>query len=138
MNARRLVLLAAFPALMGVACGGDSGDDEVQEAKDLMEEADITDLTGESDPVVDARDNVFNDKYIEVEVGTTVTFDNTGENVHNVLPVEEGAFEPIEASEFDPGDIGTVTFDEVGDFPYYCSLHGTKTKGMVGGVRVVE
>jgi DNA polymerase I-like protein with 3'-5' exonuclease and polymerase domains len=37
MNARRLVLLAAFPALLGVACGGDSGDDEVQEAKDLME-----------------------------------------------------------------------------------------------------
>ncbi len=124
--------------------GGDSssGDDgaaaETAEALALMDEGDIKDETGESEVTVDSRDNVFKPKYIEVTAGTTVTFDNVGRNVHNVLPVEEGAFTPIEADEFDPGDVGTITFDEVGDYPYYCSLHGTKTKGMIGGVRVVE
>ena len=44
----------------------------------------------------------------------------------------------IDQEDFDPGDEGAVTFDEVGDFPYYCSLHGTPTKGMIGGIRVVE
>jgi plastocyanin len=138
MTARRLLLLTVLPALLLVACGDDGGGEELQEATDLMDEADIADLTDESDPSVDARDNVFNEKYVEVSKGTTVTFENAGENVHNVLPVEDGAFTPIDADEFDPGDTGTITFDEAGDFPYYCSLHGTKTKGMIGGVRVVE
>lgn len=138
MKTRRLILFAATPVFLLTSCGGGDGDDSVQEAKDLMNEAEIADETASDDVVVKARDNVFVDEYIEVKAGTTVTFDNTGENVHNVLPVEDGAFTPIEADEFDPGDVGTVTFDEVGDVPYYCSLHGTKTKGMVGGVRVVE
>ncbi|MGI9579084.1 MAG: cupredoxin domain-containing protein [Microthrixaceae bacterium] len=137
MKIRHLIVLAAAPVFLVTSCSGD-GDDATQEAKDLMNEADITDETGSDDVVVIARDNVFVDEYIEVKAGTTVTFENTGETVHNVLPVEEGAFTPIEADEFDPDDVGTVTFDEVGDVPYYCSLHGTKTKGMIGGVRVVE
>jgi len=136
MKTRKFILTATASVLLLTSCGG--SDTEVQEAKDLMNDADITDETGSADVVVNARDNVFVDEYIEVKAGTTVTFDNTGENVHNVLPVEEGAFTPIEADEFDPGDVGTITFDEVGDVPYYCSLHGTKTKGMIGGVRVVE
>jgi plastocyanin len=28
--------------------------------------------------------------------------------------------------------------DEPGDYAYYCSLHGTPTAGMIGGLRVVE
>ena len=149
MASRTLATLAAAATLLLVGCGdsdpgGSSSDDsdgasaETAEAVALMDEGPIKDLTGETEVTVDSRDNVFQPKYIEVSKGTTVVFDNVGRNVHNVLPVQEGAFEPIEADEFDPGDTGTVTFDEAGDFPYYCSLHGTKTKGMIGGVRVVD
>ncbi|MCZ7631783.1 MAG: plastocyanin/azurin family copper-binding protein [Microthrixaceae bacterium] len=103
-----------------------------------MDKGNTKSETGESEVTVDAVDNNFKPKYIEISKGTAVNFVNEGRNVHNVLPVEEGAFKPIDADDFDPGDDGTITFDKTGDFPYYCSLHGTKTKGMIGGIRVVE
>ncbi len=146
MRTRHLGVLLAGAALLLTSCGGDddsgessdSGDADLTEAVALMDEAGPEDQTGAEEVTVDAVDNNFKPKYVAVSVGTEVTFVNDGQNVHNVLPVEDGAFEPIEASAFDPGDEGAVVFDEAGDFPYYCSLHGTKTKGMIGGIRVVE
>lgn len=145
MRIRHIGAVLAGVTLPFTACGdsdsGESSDDggsDIEEAVALMDEGDVKDETGSGEVTVDALDNRFVPKYVEVSKGTAVTFVNDGENVHNVLPVEEGAFEPVEASEFDPGDEGTVTFDEVGDVPFYCSLHGSTTKGMIGGVRVVE
>ena len=48
-----------------------------------------------------------------------------------------GAFNEISPDDFQPGDEGTITFTVPGDYPYYCSLHGTPTKGMIGAVRVI-
>ena len=103
-----------------------------------MSESDYVDLTGSASVQIDALDNKFRPQYATVRVGTAVTFRNDGRSVHNVLPVTEGAFPPIEADEFQPDDQVTVTFDSPGLVPYYCSLHGTTTKGMIGGLRVVE
>jgi plastocyanin len=133
-------------AVLLVGCGdsdpggssADGTDEATLEAIDLMNEGDVSAETGESEVTVDAVDNNFKPKYIEVSKGTAVKFVNEGRNIHNVLPVAEGAFTSIDADDFDPDDEGVITFDEVGDFPYYCSLHGTKTKGMIGGIRVVE
>ncbi len=87
---------------------------------------------------VEARDNVFVTQFIEVKKGTKVTWDNTGRNRHNVLPDDEGDFTEIPADELDPGMSASVTFDKVGEFGYYCSLHGTKNKGMFGAIKVVD
>lgn len=103
-----------------------------------LSEKEFEDRTGESAVSVQARDNTFLPAYIEVEAGTTVTFTNRGRNQHNVLPTTEGAFPAIEVEDLEPGTSQDITFDEPGDYPYYCSLHGTKTKGMVGAVRVLE
>lgn len=100
--------------------------------------ADWVDMTGEADVKVQARDNIFVKPYIEVKAGTTVTFTNRGRNQHNVLAVPEGKFATIEAEDLEPGASQEVTFQAPGDYPYYCSLHGTSTKGMVGAIRVVE
>lgn len=138
-------LCLAATAVVLAGCGdSDSGDEggggagDTAEAVALMDEGDVVDETGESEVTVEAVDNNFKPEYVEVSKGTAVTFVNEGRNIHNVLPVAGGAFQPIEADDFDPGDEGTITFGEVGDFPYYCSLHGTATKGMIGGIRVVE
>lgn len=146
MRMRTIGAATAVAALLLFGCGdsdpGGSGSDGVdeatQEAIDLMDEGDVKSETGESEVTVDAVDNNFKPKYIEISKGTTVNFVNEGRNIHNVLSVAEGAFAPIDADDFDPDDEGNITFDEVGEFPYYCSLHGTKTKGMIGGIRVVE
>jgi plastocyanin len=103
-----------------------------------LTDAEFDDRTGESEVRLDVRDNSFNPEYIEVKAGTPITFANRGRTEHNVLPVTEGAFATIEAEDLAPGDEQTLTFAKAGDYAYYCSLHGTKTKGMVGAIRVVE
>jgi plastocyanin len=94
------------------------------------------DETGQPSVQVDALDNVFKAEHVEVSAGTAVTFRNDGRNSHNVIPVDGAEFTAIEAEQFEPGIEATITFAEPGDYPYYCSLHGTKTKGMVGAIRV--
>ena len=103
-----------------------------------LSKAEFDDLTAEAEPVVDAVDNLFKPPYITVKAGTTVTFRNDGRNSHNVYPAAEGDFEPLDTESFEPGTESTITFDEAGDFAYYCTLHGTTTKGMVGAIRVVQ
>jgi plastocyanin len=136
-----LVLLVATT----VGCGDGSPAPTAEDAQQPgpqhgvdLSEATFTDLTEEDEVVVDARDNAFRQDYIEVRAGTTVTFRNIGRTEHNVLPVEDEAFALIEAEDLQPGDEADLTFDEAGEFPYYCSLHGTTTAGMVGAVRVVD
>ena len=122
----------------------DSGSDSAKDggssdsgAVDISDET-FDDRTASSSVEVDAVDNNFKPKYVEVRKGTTITFKNDGRNAHNVLPADEGAFAPIETDQFEPGTSAEVTFDEVGEYPYYCSLHGTPTVGMIGGVKVVD
>lgn len=143
------VVVTIGVALVVAACGGDgssgagsasSGEPTTSTASAVpsVPESDYVDLTGSASVQIDALDNKFKPQYATVKVGTAVTFKNDGRSVHNVLPVTEGAFPPIEADAFQPDDEVTVTFDEPGLVPYYCSLHGTTTKGMVGGLRVVD
>ncbi len=141
-----LIVVVLLTAVSASACGSDpdistnggpAPTAPPAGAVDLSRVA-FADLTGEAEPEVDALDNVFKAKYIEVKAGSTVTFRNDGRNTHNLLPVVDDEFTPIEADDFEPGTESSVTFDEAGDYAYYCSLHGTTTKGMVGAVRVVE
>ncbi len=127
---------AALVAACGDGGGGNSAELTTSTSSTVPESA-YVDLTGSPEVVIEAVDNTFKPQYATVRVGTPVTFRNDGRSVHNVLPVTEGAFPPIEADAFQPDDEVTVTFDEPGLVPYYCSLHGTTTKGMFGGLRVV-
>lgn len=103
-----------------------------------LSEVEWVDRTGESEVEIQSRDNTFLPGYVIVKVGTPITFRNVGRTEHNALPVDEISFEGIEAAEFEPQAEHTITFDEPGDYPYYCSLHGTTTRGMVGAIRVVS
>ncbi|MDZ7734594.1 MAG: plastocyanin/azurin family copper-binding protein [Acidimicrobiia bacterium] len=119
----------------GAVTSGDSGSSEVT-FDDHSDPVEFEDHTGEESVEVEARDNVFEDTYLEISPGTEVVFINKGRNDHNVYPANEGAFPEIETSDLTPGESASITFDEPGDFPYYCTLHATETAGMIGGVRV--
>jgi plastocyanin len=146
MRMRSVLPAAALATLLVLvpACGSDddSSSDETTTtaaaAGPDLSAVSWTDETGKTDVALIARDNTFVAQYVEVSPGTTVTWTNRGRTEHNVLPAEDGAFEGIDTAELEPGEEASITFDEPGDDPYYCSLHGTKTKGMVGAVRVVE
>ena len=130
-------------ALLVGACGddgGESGSGSSGALDGLPEVADseYQDATGEDAVEIDVRDNTFRPQYLTVSPGTEITFTNNGRTPHNALPVEEGAFEEVPVGELQPDDSATRTFDEPGDYPYYCSLHGTQSRGMVGRIRVAE
>ena len=128
----RRTLLATLLVAALAACGGDD------EAPQAAIPEDAVDHTGEDAVAVLVRDNSFDDQHIVVSAGTEVTFENKGRNAHNALPVEDGAFEAVPVDDLQPGDSGSVVFDRPGQYPYYCSLHGTETAGMVGTVVVVD
>lgn len=141
------IALAAAVLFLATACGSGGSTSGLDDSTTTtgpvggvdLTDKDFEDLTGQTEVEVLARDNTFVPAYIEISPGTTVSFRNIGRTEHNVIPVEDGAFEPIEASRFAPKDAVEMTFDREGTYPYpyYCSLHGSTTKGMVGGVRVV-
>ncbi len=84
---------------------------------------------------VTAIDNTFRPGEIEVAAGTTVVWENRGRNDHNILQVDGKAW-GVSTDKFAPGDSYQHRFTEPGTFAYYCSLHGTTTKGMVGTIVV--
>ena len=112
-----------------VACGSNGGP-----STGSLSGQKISNETGARAVTIGAADNAFDPQFSSVSAGTTVTFRNTGHHPHNVISVGHG-FRSSRILE--PGDTWKVTFRKAGDFRFYCSLHGTPTSGMDGGVRVV-
>lgn len=99
------------------------------------------DHTGSDRVVVAVTDNAFEDRVVVVDAGTTVVWVNEGRNDHNVRPAEEdrrsGWFREVPKAVLADGGAGSVTFEHAGDFPYFCSFHGTARRGQRGRVIVV-
>lgn len=108
--------------------GGDSGDADVPDDVVVMDGSAVR---------VSSIDNIFRAENIQVAPGTTVTWTNDGRNEHDVLPVEGDGW-GVEVGQFQPGESYQHTFAEPGVYPYYCSIHGTTTAGMIGTVVVAE
>jgi plastocyanin len=118
----RTTKLALLLALMAApAACGDTADDVT-----LVEGVEVE---------VGVLDNTFRPATIEVAAGTEVVWENGGRNDHNILPVEGDEW-GVDAAAFGPRDTYRHRFTEPGTVDYYCSLHGTTTKGMVGSVVV--
>jgi plastocyanin len=131
LRVTRLVALAAATLSISACSGGSSSTYELPAGETWVRQ--------DGDEVlVEARDNVYVPQFIEVKKGTTITWENTGRNRHNVLPDDAGDFADIPVEELEPGMTASRTFDETGEFGYYCSLHGTATRGMFGAIKVVD
>jgi plastocyanin len=119
------IVLVGMVLSLGAASGcGDDGGGPVELVEGVMLE-------------IDSLDNTFRPGEVEIVAGTEVRWTNTGRNDHNVLPVE-GDDWGAEVDDFAPGDTYAHRFTEPGTYPYYCSLHGTTTRGMVGTVVVTD
>jgi plastocyanin len=77
----------------------------------------------------------FNPSNIEVEVGTTITWENKSNETHTVTSGSSGNHDGnFDSGNIAPGGEYSYTFNEVGEFDYYCIPH----PNMTGTVTVVE
>src|SRR6056297_222890 len=77
----------------------------------------------------------FNPGNLEVEVGTTVTWENKSNEVHTVTSGSNRTYDELfDSGNMSPGDTFTYTFNEVGQFDYFCRPH----TGMTATVTVID
>jgi len=114
----RVVPVPADEPGAGVQGGGSSGLRPIPQA-------------GGTVPVA-AVDDEFRPTPVTVTVGTTVVWTNGGQNPHTVT-ANDRAFD---SGTLEPGQTYSITFDEVGQVPYYCQIHGEPGSGMTGLVIV--
>ncbi len=117
--------------------GASSANDPVADLP-AVPDSDYVDMTGQAEVTIEAKDNKFEPQFVIVSPGTTITFENKGRNPHNVIPVDESQFDAVPTDEFQPDDVATLSFSDPGNYPYYCSLHGTPSAGMDGRIRVAD
>jgi plastocyanin len=117
--------LAALAMIGGMACSSASKAGVAQTGTGTVVE-------------VVAVDNTFRPEVIEVEPGTEVVWVNRGRSNHDVVPTDASDDKNwgISLGEFTPGESYSQVFTEPGEYPYYCTVHGTQTRGMVGKVVV--
>lgn len=134
---RRSLLLILSALVVAGGCGGDDKEGGTSPDTTVAIAADkFVDVTGESAVDVSVVDNEFVDPYITVSPGTEVTWSHDGRNPHNILSLIKNTFR-VDVDEFGVGATYSYTFDKPGDYPYYCSVHGTaKLNGQAGVVRV--
>jgi plastocyanin len=130
--------LALFACAVPTACA-DDGPRQTADAAvgpaDTSPAAGTEDLTQSSGAtvIVQSIDNTFRPEVLEVAAGTEVVWQNRGRNEHDIL--SDVGF-GVAAADFQPGDEYRYVFLEPGEYPYWCTIHGTDTVGMIGTVVV--
>jgi plastocyanin len=135
MIAVRSLLLVGLVMVVLAACG--DSDDSGSSGPPTTAPIVITDQRGNPAVDVEAKDDFFDPSGIQIDVGTTVTWRNVGQNVHNVLPMNDVEnFGPtpfgVQTNDFPTGATYAYTFGTPGTFNYTCTIH----TGMNGRVIV--
>jgi plastocyanin len=140
MEFRKLAALAAVLAF-GTACANNTGtttDDTTTPTVTVTPTETDDEGTGEEHDVA-VIDNEFDPEELEIAVGDTVvwTWEDT-QAPHNVVDFNEPSAGSSTEAVIDSGEAtaeaGTeysVTFDEAGEYPYYCEVHGEEMSGTI-------
>lgn len=118
------MICAMIGLLLVAACGGEDGGSEPVSGQDV---------------VVQMFDNRYEFTEVSVPVGGTVTFVGAGRNPHNAVAADgswstEDVFGSLEQFE---GEEAVLTFDQAGEYVFFCTFHGSgEGDGMAGTLTV--
>lgn len=132
-------LVTAALVVMG-ACGSEERESAPRSVEPSVQE---TEEQRASDASVKVIDTDFKPVSVTVEVGSTVDWEQVGDQPHSVSAVD-GSFDsspgcgPIDSERcLGQGDTFSHIFEKPGEFTYYCRVHGLPDgAGMVGTVIV--
>lgn len=127
------VIAAGALALALTACDADDDatTDETTTEEDAADDPasdDAGDEGGAGEPRVEIVDNDYEPADLEVAVGDTVVWENTGGANHTVT------FDDEDSGDLASGDTFERTFEEAGELDYVCTIHPQ----MEGTVTVAE
>lgn len=122
MRSRTLALALASVLALAACSGSDSGGS--------IEGADVS---------VEMYDNRFEYTEIRIPVGGTVTFVGAGQNPHNAVASDgewstEEEFGSLDQLE---GDAAVLTYNEAGEYTFFCTYHGSANGDGMAGVLIV-
>ncbi len=140
---RRAVFLACCGALLAAACGS-SSTSAPKTAPPWWKGVAVADKRGQAsggqypEVHVDMLDNSFSPSVLRIDPGVTVVWTNIGRSVHNIIkamPQQDfgrqfGVDTLAHNKEYE------FRFATPGVYRYYCTLHGSANKGMVGLIAV--
>jgi plastocyanin len=115
-------LTAGLLVVLG-ACASDDSDSDAAEPAGTVQ--------------IDSLDNSFRPEVVEIPVGTEVHWINRGRHDHDVVPVDTDGW-GVALEDFGPGEEYRHAFTEPGEYRYYCTIHATPDRGMIGTVVVTE
>jgi plastocyanin len=123
MTLRRglLVTAVALAALTLAACSTTSGSTTTSASTTTTAAGSTTTTAPDAGTTVTIHNLAFDPGTLIVTVGTTVTWVNDDGTTHTVT-ADGGAFD---SGHLAAGATFQFTFDQVGDFPYHCSIHTT-------------
>lgn len=117
-----MIMIAASLTLTG--CGDDTTGPEIDD-ENGDEVPELVQITGQS----------FTPTNLEVEIGTTVRWDNNSSETHTVTSGSNREHDDeFNSGDLPPGESYSYTFTETGTFDYYCIPH----PGMEATVTVIE
>lgn len=130
----RLPIAAVIAAALSLsACGGSSGSGSSGSDGGAPATTAAPASGGSGGGKVTIADFAFDPTETEVKVGDTVTFTNEDDAQHTAT-AKDGDPKTFDTKKLSKGDSKDITFDEAGDYEYYCSIH----EYMTGTVHVVE
>lgn len=100
----------------------------------------ITDADNNDEPGINEvwmEGHSFTPSTLTIESGTTVTWTNQSDEVHTVTSGVDGDHDgEFDSGNLSPGEEYSYTFDETGEYDYYCIPH--HEVGMTGRIVVTE
>lgn len=123
------ILILAAPVASGTPLDDVLPDDPTRDGPSAAQAGDVMVI-----------DNEFDPEGITVTAGTTVVWEQTGDNPHSVT-ADDGSFDSHENCPpvcMQNGETHEVTFDEAGQVPYFCKIHGSEGGGGMSGTITVE
>ncbi len=120
-----LFLLIIIIALAFAGCGDETTGPDIDDDNDIDDDSQIVEMVGQS----------FSPSTLQVEIGTTVIWENDSDQVHTVTSGSDREHdEKFNSGDVAPGESYSYTFTEIGSYDYFCIPH----PGMEGNVTVVE
>ena len=120
------ILLLLSLALLVVSCATETVEETVTETQEV-EESETTTVVASGSKQVVIENSQFMPTDLEIKAGTIVEWINK-DSVDHTVTLENGDFD----AELIVGATTTVTFNEVGEYRYFCQFH----PGMQGSVIV--